>query len=382
MIEAILSNVAQNFLSPMLLFFFAGFMIPLLRVEFEFPKALYQGLTIVLLLSIGWHGGEKLAFLKFDSEIIYILGFMLLGFVANMVIGILAYFILRATCTLRKIDAATVAGFYGSDSAGTFVTATAFLAAMNIEYAPYMPVMVAIMEVPGCLVALVIVSRLRSLGMDSNGNMPGENNYEVPKECRVGDIPAMDTTLIADDSGLAQRRKKKMIDGHLLHEVFLNPGIFLLFTGVLIGLLSGLQGSKATEEAGHLFNFEFQPMLCLFLMEMGITACRRIKDLKSAGISFLVFGLLAPNLFALVGLAFAYGYATIFNYPMEAGTYTLFMVLCGSSSLIAVPAVQRMAIPEASPTLPLAVSLGLTFTYCVTIGIPLFLEIGKIVAGG
>lgn len=381
MLESIFTNVAQNFLSPMLLFFFAGFLIPLLRVEFEFPKAMYQGLTIILLLSIGWHGGEKLAYLKLDSELFYVLGFMGLGFIANLVIGILSYGMLRSTTNLRKIDRATIAGFYGSDSAGTFVTATAFLATMNIEFAPYMPVMVAIMEVPGCLVALVIVARLRAAGIDAHGNMPGEVNYEAPPSVSGPDIPAMDTTLIADDHGLAQRRKKKMIDGHLLHEVFLNPGIFLLFTGVAIGLLSGLQGTKATEEAGHLFNFEFQPMLCLFLMEMGITACRRIKDLKSAGVSFLLFGLIAPNLFALVGLAMAYGYSSVFGFPMDAGTYTLFMVLCGSSSLIAVPAVQRMAIPEASPTLPLAASLGITFTYCVTVGIPLFLEIAKMVAG-
>jgi hypothetical protein len=114
---------------------------------------------------------------------------------------------------------------------------------------------------------------------------------------------------------------------------------------------------------------------------MGITACRRIKDLKTAGWQFIAFGLLAPNLFAVIGLLMAYGFSIGLGYPLELGTYVLFMVLCGSSSLIAVPAVQRMAIPEASPTLPLAASLGLTFTYSVTIGIPLYLEIAKLVAG-
>ena len=49
---------------------------------------------------------------------------------------------------------------------------------------------------------------------------------------------------------------------------------------------------------------------------------------------------------------------------------------------IAVPAVQRLAIPEASPTLPLAASLGLTFTYNVTIGIPIYIEIAKQVLRG
>jgi hypothetical protein len=192
----------------------------------------------------------------------------------------------------------------------------------------------------------------------------------------------MDTTLLApEDRGFEKRRKRKLIDGHLLHEVFLNPGTFLLFAGVFIGLLAGLQGKRATEEVDHLFNFEFQGMLCLFLMEMGTTACKRIKDLRVAGPAYVAFGILAPNVFALIGLFVAYGYASLTGYPLELGTYVLFMVLCSSASLIAVPAVQRMAIPEASPTLPLAASLGLTFTFTVTIGIPLYLEVARLVVG-
>lgn len=382
MVDSIVGDVSQNFLSPMLLFFIAGFLIPLLRVEFEFPKALYQALTIVLLLSIGWHGGEKLAELDADSELFYVFGFMVLGFVANTLIGLLAYWLLKKFTPIRKIDAATTGGYYGSDSAGTFAIALGFLTTLNLSYAPYMPVMVAIMEVPGCLVALIIVARLRSQGMDSHGNMPDETDYIKPvADVTSVDIPAMDTTLISDDHNMLNRRKKKLIDGHLLHEVLLNPGIYLLFTGVIIGLLVGLKGKKATEEVGHLFDFEFQGMLCLFIMEMGITACRRIKDLKTAGWQFIAFGLLAPNLFAVIGLLMAYGFSIGLGYPLELGTYVLFMVLCSSSSLIAVPAVQRMAIPEASPTLPLAASLGLTFTYSVTIGIPLYLETAKLVVG-
>lgn len=169
-----------------------------------------------------------------------------------------------------------------------------------------------------------------------------------------------------------------MIDGHLLHEVFLNPGTFLLFAGVVIGLLSSLKGKKATEQVDHLFNFQFQAMLCLFLMEMGTTACKRVKDLKVAGPGFIFFALVGPNVFAMFGFMMAYLFSMVTDYPLDTGTYLLFMVLCGSSSLIAVPAVQRMAIPEASPTLPLAASLGLTFTFMVTVGIPMYLEIVKI----
>ncbi|MFM7131191.1 MAG: sodium-dependent bicarbonate transport family permease [bacterium] len=378
MLDSIINNLAQNLLNPLLLFFFAGFLIPILRVEFEFPKALFQSLTIVLLLSIGWHGGEQLAELEAGSDLLYAALFIGVGFLTNLIIGMIAYGMLRSMTKLRKIDASTIAGYYGSDSAGTFVTALGFLTALNIKSAPYMPVMVAVMEIPGCLLALILVANLRKNGMDANGNTPGELNYVSPEAPASVDIPAMDTSLVAEDKNLQMRVKKKMIDGHLLHEVFLNPGTFLLFAGVAIGLLASLKGGKATEQVDHLFNFQFQAMLCLFLMEMGTTACRRAKDLKVAGPGFIFFALAGPNIFAMFGFLMAYLFSMTTGYPLEIGTYVLFMVLCGSSSLIAVPAVQRMAIPEASPTLPLAASLGLTFTFMVTVGIPMYLEIVKI----
>ena len=94
---------------------------------------------------------------------------------------------------------------------------------------------------------------------------------------------------------------------------------------------------------------------------------------------FIAYGLIAPNIFAAIGIIIAHLYSHILGEPFDVGTYALFSVLCAAASYIAVPAVQRMAIPEASPTLPLAASLGLTFSYNVTIGIPLYIEIAKLI---
>ena len=110
-----------------------------------------------------------------------------------------------------------------------------------------------------------------------------------------------------------------------------------------------------------------------------MTASRKLLDLRTAGWRFVVFGLVAPNIFALMGITVAHLYSTAIHHPFELGTYVLFAVLCGAASYIAVPAVQRLAIPEASPTLPLAASLGLTFSYNVTIGIPIYIEVAKAV---
>ena len=392
-------NFRHNLFKPLLLFFYLGFLVPILRVHFEFPYVMYQALTIYLLIAIGWHGGEELAHLEAGS-IRSIAGFMVLGFMTNMVIGILAYSILRAATRMRRIDQATVAGYYGSDSAGTFVTALGVLTTAHIRYGAYMPVMLAVMEIPGCLVALFLVARLRNQGMDALGNMPDEPGYDpvasLP-QMRVGEpghhaetkheaeveselemaLEKMDhPDLNGNENG---KKKPAVFSGKLLHEVFLNTGLYLLFGGIIIGLISGLQGPEVTRGDDSFFVTLFQGVLCLFLLEMGMTASRKLKDLRSAGWPFVAFGILAPNLFATVGILVAHAYSYMTGTPFELGTYVLFSVLCGAASYIAVPAVQRLAIPEASPTLPLAASLGLTFSYNVTIGIPVYMEIAKAV---
>jgi hypothetical protein len=150
--------------------------------------------------------------------------------------------------------------------------------------------------------------------------------------------------------------------------------------GILIGLISGLQGQRVVADDDKFFVLAFQGVLCLFLLEMGMTASRKLRDLRSAGPGFIFFGLLAPNIFAPLGIIVAHIYASLAHADFKPGTYVLFAVLCGAASYIAVPAVQRLAIPEASPTLPLAASLGLTFSYNVTIGIPLYIEVNRLVS--
>ncbi|MBL8825703.1 MAG: sodium-dependent bicarbonate transport family permease [Planctomycetaceae bacterium] len=443
MLLEFLHNLSHSLFKPLLLFFYAGFLIPLFRVKFEFPKPVYQGLTIYLLLAIGWHGGKELAMLPISS-LGQALGLCAVGFVTNTIIGLVAYKVLRTTTRLRQIDAATVAGYYGSDSAGTFVTAMGMLTAAHVAYAPYMPVLLAVMEIPGCIVALAIVSRMRTQGMDIAGNMPGEAGYigqktqgaaaigvsvldEEPvvwKETENDAERKTDSQIVGsarrhiaqgghgDDSWNSEDAAQAMLDrfedeeleaklslesdrpshapGHrskhksgswiqaeLLHEVFFNPGIYLLFTGIAIGFISRLQGEKVTLADDALFDNLFQGILCLFLLEMGMTAASKLKDIGVAGWQFAAFGLIAPNVFALTGIGVLHAFSTFLGQPFETGSYVLFAVLCGAASYIALPAVQRMAIPEASPTLPLAASLGLTFSYNVTIGIPLYLMIAE-----
>ena len=389
-------NFKHNLFKPLLLFFYMGFLVPILGVEFEFPHIIYQGLTIYLLVSIGWHGGEELAKLE-PRGLTQALEFMGVGFLTNFVIGVVAYLVLRAGTKLRRIDAATVAGYYGSDSAGTFATCVGVLGGLvksgypEFGSAPYMPVMLAVMEIPGCLVALFLVSRLRASGMDALGHMPDEDGYDpnaeapepVDDEGHARTSPTSHGTQVGELSHESLKSKKPpgMFSAELLHEVFLNPGLFLLFGGIIIGFVSGCQNTdkvNVTAAEDKLFLDMFQGLLCLFLLEMGMTASRKLKDLKRGGVPFIIFGLLAPIVFATFGIAVAHLFSVAIHQDLQLGTYVLFSVLCAAASYIAVPAVQRLAIPEASPTLPLAASLGLTFSFNVTIGIPLYIQIAKV----
>lgn len=451
MFQIFVTNVLHNLFKPLLLFFYAGFAMPLLGVKLEYPKVLYQSLTIYLLLAIGWHGGEELASLP-PAMYGQAAGFMLLGLCTNTLIGIMAYFILKHWVKLRQVDAATVAGYYGSDSAGTFVTCLGVLTAARIPFAAYMPVMLALMEIPGCLVALFIVSRLRQRGMDELGNTPGDHNYAANRAAMKANHLAVsdgisgrnvnlnletddgqpvlededDLVTVGAESEISQTVSRSVskstssiprhvghgrnghggaadhghsADSHstghgsahgharipkaggfnaeLLHEVFMNPGIFLLFAGIVIGFVSRLQGEKVIAANDLVFVNLFQGLLSLFLLEMGMTASNKLKDLKSVGWKFIAFGLIAPNVFATTGMLLAHAYAQFTGAEFEMGTYVVFGVLCGAASYIAVPAVQRLAIPEASPTLPLAASLGLTFSYNVTLGIPVYMMISE-----
>lgn len=443
MLQTLLDNFLHNLFKPLLLFFYAGFAIPLLRIGFDFPQALYQGLTIYLLLAIGWHGGEELASLP-PSMIGQAAGFMVVGFFTNLIIGFASYLALRSMTSLRRVDAAAVAGYYGSDSAGTFVTCLGVLTAGHVAFAPYMPVMLAVMEIPGCLVALILVSRMRRQGMDASGNMPDEPGFadltvagkmtqtvrkmfrplgskttvaatmrqpamavsgnghsaghsygdhghddvlDTPHADAAASVDLEDGETTAADVALAEKGhdapapapRTHASFGKLLHEVFLNPGTFLLFAGLLIGFVGRMQGEEVVDKYNKVFSTLFQGMLCLFLLEMGMTASKRLKDLRTAGWKFAAFALIAPNVFATLGIVVAHGYSMMLGQSFAVGTYVLFAVLCGSASYIAMPALQRMAIPEASPTLPLAASLGLTFSYNVTIGIPVYLMIATAV---
>ncbi|TLX54764.1 sodium-dependent bicarbonate transport family permease [Stutzerimonas nosocomialis] len=304
-------------LDPVVLFFLFGLFAGLVKSELKLPPALYDTLSILLLLAIGLHGGVELA----EQASAALLGQSALVLLLGCCLPLLAFPMLRAL-GFSRVDSASVAAHYGSVSAGTFAVVVAFLLAKNIAFESYMPLFVAILEIPAILVGIVLA---KGISRDTNWRELGR-------------------------------------------EIFLGKSIMLLLGGLIIGAIAGKEGIKPLEP---FYTSMFKPVLALFLLEMGLIASGQLGSLKRYGLRLAAFGLGMPLLGALIGAVLAR------LMGLSLGGTAMLATLAASASYIAVPAALRLALPEANPSLSLTASLGITFPFNILIGIPLYLALAE-----
>lgn len=311
----------SNMLIPAILFFALGFLAQLMRSDLKFPPDLAKALSIYLLVGIGLHGGMELA--KIDP--VDAIGATVAALGLGFGLPIVAYFILSLIVRIDRLNAAAIAAHYGSVSAGTFVTAIAFLDSLKVPYESHPVIMLAIMESPAIIIGLALANMARK--GDGNGH---------------------------------QRR----VSRELVHDAFTNGSVVLLLGSMLIGAIAQPAGLN---KIMPFYETMFMGVLSLFLLDMGMEASRRIGDFKKVGPSLLVFGIAMPLIGGMIGLA-----AGHWLLGFGVGGTLLVAVLGASASYIAVPPAMRLAIPEASPALFLTLSLGVTFPFNIIVGIPLY----------
>lgn len=317
------SDLSQNLLSPPILFFALGLLATWLRSDLTIPPAAAKALSIYLLLAIGFHGGAELQRSGLDGPVFYTL---IAAVLASALLPLLSYRVLRIK--LGAADAAGIAACYGSVSAVTFITAISFLDRSGVEYSGFMIAAMALMESPAIITA-IILARL------------AQRNNE-PRSKSVATWKTM------------------------VHEAMVNGAILLLLGSLLIGYFSGEAGWTMMKP---LIKDPFQAILCLFLLDMGIVAAKRIGDLRRSGAFLIGFAVLAPPLQAGLGIA------TAALLGLAPGDALLLAVLFGSASYIAVPAALRLVLPSANPSLYVPMSLGLTFPMNITVGIPVYFAV-------
>ena len=136
-----LSFALSNFLSPPILFFFLGLLAVLVRSDLEIPQPIPKFLSLYLMLAIGFKGGVELGQSTPGGQVLLTLG---AAIVMAAVVPVYCFFILRRR--LNVYNAAAIAATYGSVSAVTFVTATAFLDQSGIPYGGYMVAAMALKQ--------------------------------------------------------------------------------------------------------------------------------------------------------------------------------------------------------------------------------------------
>lgn len=303
--------------SPAILFFFVGALAAFARSDLAIPEPVGKGLSLYLMLCIGFKGGVEARAAGLNGDFLTAAA---LGIGLSALMPLVALVILRRLPRLDRATACALAATYGSVSVVTFAAGQDHLASVGLQPGGYMAAVLALMETPAILTALLLL----------NGAGRGEPG----------------------------RRRE------VLREVFVGAATIMLLGSFLVGLISGAPGLVRLELfVGPLF----QGALCFFLLDIGLIAARRLMEggRKLSG-GIVAFALLFP----LCSAAIALGLSWLAG--LGAGDAALLTILAGSASYIAVPAAMRLAAPQADAGVFVTASLAITFPFNLTVGIALY----------
>lgn len=302
-----------NLLSPPVLAFALGVLGAAVRSDLKIPDAMMRAMSIYLLLAIGLKGGVALR----DETAADVMGPVILALALGVIIPAAAYGALRLMTPLGRVDRGAIAAHYGSTSLVTFTAALVFLEGASIPVPGYAATLLAVLEVPGILIGILLARRhvARSAGW-----------------------------------------------GATLHEVLTGKSVLLLVGGLAIGFIVGSTGYAPI---APVFTDGFRGLLVLFLLALGLEVGQRLSSTREGGPGLIAFAIVFPLAAGALGVAAA----TMIG--MSVGGSVVMGILCGSASYIAAPAAVRLALPDANTALSLTASIGITFPVNLIFGIPL-----------
>ncbi|HEX4876336.1 MAG TPA: sodium-dependent bicarbonate transport family permease [Chitinophagaceae bacterium] len=309
------SLIISNLTNPTLLFFLLGVVAALIKSDLEIPAQSSKFISLYLLFSIGFKGGMELAHSGINREVTISL---LLAIFFAISVPVYSYFILR-----RKLDvynAGAIAATYGSVSAVTFVTACSFLADKNIEFGGHMVAAMALMESPAIIIGMILIRKFGS-------------------------------------------EKQQQPFSHIIREAFSNGSVLMILGSLIIGIVAD---EKQAEGIKPFTSDIFKGFLAVFLLDMGITATKRIKAFNNGGLFLALFGIFIPVFNACLAIFLSH------SLGVHDGNAFLIAILASSASYIAVPAALRLAVPQADPGYYIPMALAITFPFNIVVGIPLY----------
>jgi hypothetical protein len=313
----------NNLSSVAVLVFILGFIASRIKSDVRLPDSIYQFVSIFLLFGIGLKGGHSLK----DVSPSEFLAPSVATFLLGSIIPFIAFYTLKLIKSINDMDRGAIAAHYGSTSLVTFSAALLFLENSGIQFEGYATALLTIMEVPGIVIGIYLGSRAGS---------------------------------------------RKTPWGETLREVLLGKTVLLLVGGLIIG---GITSQAGYEKVSPFFIDLQGGLLVLFLLHLGYLAGSNWNEIKHVGFPMVVFAIAFPIFAGTLGILVA-------NFVgLSLGGMVVIGVLCASASYIAAPAAVLLALPESKLSLALISSIGVTFPFNLILGIPLYLEIARLING-
>ncbi len=309
------SLLINNLTNPTLLFFVLGITATVLKSDLEIPASISKFISLYLLFSIGFKGGQELSHSGINKEIVVTL---CLCIAMATLVPVYTYYILKRKLSVQ--NAGAIAATYGSVSAVTFFTATLFLENLKVTFGGHMVAAMVLMEAPAIIIGVMLMR-----------------------------------------SFTAEQAKTSFMG--IIHESLTNGSVIMITGSLIIGIISDVKGAEGIKP----FTTDiFKGFLAIFLLEMGMVAARRFRAFKNYGLFVSVFAISVPIINGLMAIAASHYFA------IAPGNRLLLAILASSASYIAVPAAMKQAAPDADPGLYVPMALGLTFPFNITIGMPLY----------
>ncbi len=311
-------------MDAVVLFFILGVIARLGKSDLKLPQALYEALSVYLLLAIGLKGGIELHKQSLSAVLPQILACMALGALIPMLM----------TPVLKRmgfsgVDSAVLAAHYGSVSVVTFAVASSYLQRQGVAFEAHAALWVAVMEAPGIVAGVFLARRELNRAKALEGKtIEAKNNWR-----------------------------------ELAHEVLFGKSVLLLAGGLAIGAVMGEAGLKPI---APLFTDLFKGVLALFLLELGLVAGAQLPEVKRYGLRLLAVGIAAPLVLSLFGAALGK------LLGLSTGGIAILATLAASASYIAAPTAMRMAVPQGNAGLSIAAALGISFPFNIVVGVPLY----------
>lgn len=309
----------SNLTNPAFMFFILGVIAVRIKSDLEIPANSSKFISLYLLFSIGFKGGQELSHERFSLEIVYSI---LFGIGISSLIPFYTFFILKRK--LNIYDASAIAAAYGSVSAVTFVTGVSYLESEKLNLQGHMVAIMALMESPAIVAGIFLLSKYCK-----------EETTEINKK-------------------------------DIIRHSFTNGSVLLILGSLVIGFLAN---AKQAEGIKPFTNDIFKGFLAIFLLDMGISSGKKLSSFFNNGWFPIIFAMIVPLVNGCIAALLS---QFITN---DVGNRLMFAVLAASASYIAVPAAMKLSNPKADTGLYLPMALAITFPLNITLGMPLYLGI-------